>query len=307
MTRLNSPVTPSERRPPMNPALKELLGLMDLEEIERNLFRGVSPKDSWQRVFGGQVIGQALQAATRTVPKDRPVHSLHAYFLRPGDPKVPIVYEVDRIRDGKSFTTRNVLAIQHGRPIYSMSVSFHVNEDGLAHQIEMPDVPPPEELKTELERRQEIAEKVPQLMDDHFTRPRPIETRPVNSQDFINPEPMEPNSAVWIKAADPLPDDSGLHKCLLAYASDMSLLDTCALPHGVSWFNDKLQMASLDHAMWFHRPFRADEWLLYVTDSPSSSGALGFNRGMFFNRDGVLVASCTQEGLIRVHEDKKKS
>ncbi len=279
----------------------QLVDLLDLEIIEVNLFRGISPNDSWQRVFGGQVIGQALVAAGRTV-EDRLAHSLHAYFLRPGDPKTPIIYEVDRIRDGKSFTTRRVVAIQHGRPIFSMSVSFQIDEGGLEHQFDMPDVPGPEGLKTEQELRVEMAEKIPESFRDHWTRPRPIETRPVTPRDFMTPGSSEPVQHIWLKAPTKLPDDPTLQQCVLAYASDLTLLDTCLLPHNISWWNKNLQSASLDHAIWYHHPFRADEWLLYSQDSPAASGARGFNRGSIYSRDGRLVASVVQEGLIRVHD-----
>jgi acyl-CoA thioesterase-2 len=282
----------------MSRAVEDLLALMDLERIEVNIFRGNSPADSWQRVFGGQVIGQALVAACRTV-EDRNAHSLHAYFLRPGDPKVPILYEVDRIRDGKSFTTRRVVAIQHGQAIFSMSVSFQVDEPGFEHQIDMDDVPPPETLPTEAERRRVLADKVPEQLRHWFSRERPIELRPVDPQDVLHPKPKKPVQHVWVKATGPLPDSVALQQIVLAYASDMTLLDTCLLPHGVNWFSQTVQMASLDHAMWFHHPFRCDEWLLYVQDSPSSSHARGFNRGSIYTREGKLVASVAQEGLIR--------
>jgi acyl-CoA thioesterase-2 len=260
----------------MQRVLQDLIGLLDLERIEVNLFRGVSPREGWQRVFGGQVIGQALVAAGRTV-EGRAAHSFHAYFLRPGDPDVPILYDVDRLRDGTSFTTRRVVAIQHGRPIFNLQASFQVAE-----------------------LRMEVADRLPEKMRPIFTRARPIEVRPLDPQDEFDPEPRAPAQNVWFRAVDRLPDDPALHQCVLAYASDLTLLDTSTLPHAVSWWNDKLQSASLDHAMWFHRPFRADEWLLYAQDSPSASGARGFNRGSVFTRDGKLVASVTQEGLIRV-------
>jgi len=279
--------------------LQDLIRLLDLEKIELNLFRGVSPREGWQRVFGGQVIGQALVAAGRTV-EGRTAHSFHAYFLRPGDPEVPILYDVDRIRDGTSFTTRRVVAIQHGRPIFNLQASFQVEEPGFEHQAEMPKVRGPDGLKSETELRMEVADRLPERMRPIFTRARPIEVRPIDPQDEFDPEPRPPVQHVWFRAVDRLPDDPALHQCVLAYASDLTLLDTSTLPHAVSWWNDKLQSASLDHAMWFHRPFRADEWLLYAQDSPSASGARGFNRGSVFTRDGKLVASVTQEGLIRV-------
>ena len=285
----------------MEKTLQALLDLLDLEPVEVNLFRGVSPKTGWQRVFGGQVLGQALVAALRTV-EDRTAHSFHGYFLRPGDPKVPIVYDVDRIRDGKSFTTRRVVAIQHGRAIFNMAASFQVAEGGLDHQAPMPEVPAPETLESEFERRSRMADRIPEAYRHVFTRERPIEIRPVDPVDEFDPEPAAAAQDVWFRAVAPMPDEASLHQCVLAYASDMTLLDTSTRPHAVSWSNPKFQSASLDHAMWFHRPFRADDWLLYHQDSPSSSGARGFNRGTIYTRDGTLVASTTQEGLIRLHE-----
>jgi acyl-CoA thioesterase-2 len=283
----------------MKRALGHLIDLLDLEPIEVNLFRGRSPQDGWQRVFGGQVLGQAMVAAARTVV-GRPAHSFHAYFLRPGDPKVPILYDVDRIRDGTSFTTRRVVAIQHGRAIFTLSASFQVDEPGLEHQIEMPDVPGPEGLMNEVELRQKYAGRIPEQFRATFLRERPIEVRPIEPIDEFAPEKRPPFQKVWFRAVDALPDDRALHQCVLAYASDLTLLDTSNLPHGVSWWSEKFQTASLDHAMWFHRPFRADEWLLYAQDSPRASGARGFNRGSVFTRAGELVASVTQEGLIRL-------
>ncbi len=279
--------------------VKDLVELLDLEPIEVNLFRGQSPEDSWQRVFGGQVIGQALVAAQRTVEDDRTCHSLHAYFIRPGDPKVPIVYEVDRARDGRSFTTRRVIAIQHGKQIFNMAASFQVAEEGFDHQFPMPDVPAPEDLPSERDLREKVVDRVPRSMRDRFLRPRPIELRFVEPPSYMDAEKRDPISHVWFRAVAPIADNVALHQCVLAYASDMTLLDTCINPHGVTWMDGKVQSASLDHAMWFHRPFRADEWLLYAQDAPSASGARGFNRGNIFTRDGVLIASVTQEGLIR--------
>jgi acyl-CoA thioesterase-2 len=276
----------------------QLITLLDLDPIEVNIFRGISPGDRSQRVFGGQVLGQALVAATRTV-EDRFCHSLHAYFLIAGDPKVPILYEVDRSRDGRSFSTRRVVAIQHGRQIFHMSVSFQVEEPGFEHQIDPPVVPGPETLPSEDEQRRKVADLVPEAHRDHFLRPRPIELRPVDRSSIIHPEKRPPHQSVWVKATGPLPDDRALHQCVLAYASDMTLLDTSLLPHGVGWFDDSVQMASIDHAMWFHRPFRADQWLLYVQDSPAAYGGRGFNRGLIYSEDGTLVASVSQEGLIR--------
>jgi acyl-CoA thioesterase II len=278
--------------------VEELLALLDLEKIEENIFRGLSPKDRVQRVFGGQVLGQALVAAVRTV-EGRICHSLHAYFLRAGDPKVPILYEVDRARDGKSFTSRRVVAIQHGQQIFNLAASFQVAESGYEHQFEMPTVPPPEDLPSETELRAKVAEHLPAEARDWLQRMRPIETRPVELRDYLAPEKRPPHEMFWIKAIEALPDDLAFHQCLLAYASDMSLIGTGMLPHGIGWFDNKVQLASLDHAMWFHRPFRMDDWLLYVQDSPSASGARSFNRGLLYTRDGKLVASVAQEGLMR--------
>ena len=280
-------------------SLAGLLSLLDLERLDENIYRGVSPKDRWQRVFGGQVLGQALVAASRTV-EDRVCHSLHAYFLRPGDPRVPIIYEVDRSRDGLSFTARRVVAIQHGKPIFTMSASFQVVEQGLEHQSSMPDVPDPDSLKSEHEWRSEILNQVPEHVRPWFLRPRPIEFRPVDPVNRFAELKHPPHQTLWFRAVGPLPDATPLHQCVLAYASDMTLLDTSLMPHGLTLYAGTLQTASLDHAMWFHRPFRADEWLLYVQESTSASGARGFNLGRIYRRDGVLVASVAQEGLIRV-------
>ena len=282
-------------------AIETLLSILDLEQLEHNLFRGRSPQVGWQRVFGGQVIGQALVAAARTVT-GRAAHSLHAYFMRPGDPAVPIIYDVDRIRDGKSFTTRRVVAIQHGEAIFSMSASFQVEEQGLDHQTPMPKVPPPEELPSETELSALFFESAPEPVRRYWQRERPIEFRPVDLRHYVSREPLEPAQHVWVRATDKLPDDPNIHRCVLAYASDMTLLDTALFAHGRGIFDRDLQAASLDHALWFHRPFRADEWLLYSEDSPSASGARGFTRGSLFSRDGRLVASVAQEGLIRVRK-----
>jgi acyl-CoA thioesterase-2 len=284
----------------MQGTIQEVLELLDLEQIEVNIFRGISPKDRWQRVFGGQVLGQALVAASRTV-EGRICHSLHAYFIRPGDPKVPILYEVDRSRDGKSFTTRRVVAIQHGEQIFNLAASFQVPEAGLEHQFDMPKVKGPEQLEPEDQRRKRLAHQLPEAVREHFTKPGPIDVRPVDEDDdLLNPRKAPPYQDVWLKTKGAMPDDLAMHQCVLAYASDMTLLDTCLIPHGISWFSGKLQSASLDHAMWFHHPFRVDDWLLYSHDSPMAGGARGFNRGTIFTRDGKLVASVAQEGLIRV-------
>lgn len=286
----------------MSRAVADLLGILDLEPLEQNLFRGISPKVGWQRVFGGQVIGQALVAACRTVEGRHP-HSLHAYFLLAGDPSVPIVYEVDRIRDGKSFATRRVVAIQHGAAIFSMSASFHAEEPGFAHQMPMPQVTPPEDLPSEEEIRTQVMPLMPPAVRAYYERERPIELRPVEFARYLSREPRPPVSHVWIRATGTLPDDPDIHRCVLAYASDMTLLDSSLIPHGRSVFDKSIQAASLDHALWFHRPFRADEWLLYAQDSPSTGGARGFARGLIFSRDGELVASVVQEGLIRERRD----
>jgi acyl-CoA thioesterase II len=287
------------------PPIHEVLELLDLEKIEENIFRGASPKDRVQRVFGGQVLGQALVAAARTV-EGRACHSLHAYFLRAGDPKVPILYEVDRSRDGTSFTSRRVVAIQHGRPIFTCEASFQVDEPGYEHAFEMPEAPDPESLPREDELRAKVAHRLPDEWRAWAMRPRPIETRLVAPRAYFAPEKRPPHEMLWIRATGALPDDPALHQCLLAYASDMSLLDTGMLPHGIGWFDNKVQLASLDHAMWFHRPFRVDDWLLYVQDSPSTSGARSFNRGTLFSRDGRLVASVAQEGLMRPRDARRK-
>ena len=282
-------------------SLPALVRLLDLEQIEVNVFRGRSPKDRWQRVFGGQVLGQALVAAQRTV-EGRACHSLHAYFLRAGDPKTPILYEVDRSRDGASFSARRVVAVQHGEAIFTLSASFQTAEAGLEHQIPMPDVPEPESLKSEHEWRLEVLSDMPEHVRTWFARPRPIEIRPVEPANRFAEGNRPARQTVWFRAVGRLPDSAALHQCVLAYASDMTLLDTSLLPHGYNLFSGNLQLASLDHAMWFHRPFRADEWLLYVQDSPSASGARSFNRGMVFRRDGALAASVAQEGLVRLRK-----
>jgi acyl-CoA thioesterase-2 len=284
----------------MSKAVADLLSILDLEPLEHNLFRGQSPKSGWQRVFGGQVIGQALVAATRTVEGRHP-HSLHGYFMLPGDPKVPIIYEVDRIRDGRSFTTRRVVAIQHGQAIFSMSASFQVDEDGFDHQAPMPKVPGPDELPSEEEVKADLMPLMPEPMRTYYERARPIEIRPVEIERYMSREPRAPQFHVWIKTTGPLPDIPAIHQCVLAYASDMTLLDTSLVPHGRTVFEPTIQPASLDHALWFHRPFRADQWLLYAQDTPNASGARGFSRGLIFTRDGKLVASVAQEGLIREH------
>ncbi|MGI8725238.1 MAG: acyl-CoA thioesterase II [Methyloceanibacter sp.] len=287
----------------MSQALDQLLAILDLEPLERNLFRGLSPQVGWQRVFGGQVIGQALVAACRTV-EDRTAHSLHAYFMRAGDPAVPIIYEVDRIRDGKSFSTRRVVAIQHGQAIFSMAASFHRQEEGLSHQIRMPDVPPPEALPSEAELKEQLIDRVPPAVRAYWERERPIEIRPVNLTRYLSPQERVPSQQVWIKATGDLGDDMALHQSVLAYASDFTLLDTALIAHGRFIFDPGLMLASLDHAIWFHRPFRVDDWLLYAQDSPSSAAGRAFCRGILFARDGKLVASTAQEGLVRQRDGR---
>jgi acyl-CoA thioesterase II len=301
-SRRNSLFPPVSMRPFMPGAVETLLEILDLERLEVNLYRGMSPQVGWQRVFGGQVIGQALVAATRTV-EDRLVHSLHAYFVLPGDPKVPIIYEVDRIRDGGSFTTRGVKAIQHGKAIFSMMASFHRDEPGFSHQAPMPDVPPPEKLPSEEDMKKGVLPTMPEPVRRYFERERPIEMRPVEFKRYFSREHRDPRFHVWMRATKPLPDDPAVHQCVLAYASDMMLLDSSLIPHGRTVFEKAIQGASLDHALWFHRPFRADEWLLYAQDTPNAEGALGFARGLIFDRHGKLVASVAQEGLIRERKD----
>ena len=284
----------------MTEVLEELVELLSLEKIEENLFRGQSQDLGWGLVYGGQVLGQALSAAVQTVPDDRYVHSLHAYFLRPGDVSRPIVYDVDRIRDGGSFTTRRVVAIQKGRPIFNMSASFHHQEEGFSHQAECPDAPPPEGLDTEQERFAKFADRLPDFMRERALSDRPFELRSIDPiKDPIAPKDYPPQSMHWLKTAGELADNPSLHRFLLAYASDFQFLTTSLRPHGVSWLTPKMQVASIDHAMWFHRPFRVDEWLLHSIQSPSAEGARGFVRGNIFDVDGNLVASTSQEGLIR--------
>ncbi len=281
----------------MGKALDALLDLLDLEQIEVNIFRGRSPDERRQRVFGGQVAGQALVAAGRTVPPDRPVHSLQAYFIRPGDPAVPLVYLVDRVRDGRSFTTRRVSAVQHGETIFALSASFHHPEPGPEHADPMPDVPPPEAV----ERRQDRLAR--ELGEASLPwRDSPIDLRSIGPLPFEaerDPSLRTNKSLVWLRVDGDLPDDPLLHVCLMTYASDMTLLDSLLIRHGRSWWDGRTTGASLDHAMWFHRPFRADRWLLYAQDSPVAVGARGLARGEVFTEEGVLVVSVVQEGLIR--------
>jgi acyl-CoA thioesterase-2 len=285
----------------MDAALADLLTVLNLERLEDNLYRGMSRDIGNPQVFGGQVLGQALMAATGTI-QDRVVHSLHAYFLRGGDFNLPIVYEVDRSRDGASFSSRRVVAIQNGQQIFHMSASFQMPEEGLDHQLRMPDVPAPESLP----KRSDWINS-PLLTDRQrrfFDRVRPFDIRPVDMEKLLNGQPKEPQLHVWFRAADVLPDGEALHRGLLAYVSDYYLLMTATLPHGVPFPSSNIRFASIDHAMWFHRSVRVDDWLLYSIDSPSSSGSRGLSRGSIFSRDGRLVASTAQEGLMRVLKDR---
>ncbi|SDP39142.1 acyl-CoA thioesterase-2 [Phyllobacterium sp. YR620] len=286
----------------MSKAMKELLSILDLETLEHNLFRGRSPQVGWQRVFGGQVIGQALVAAQRTVDSSRHVHSLHGYFMRAGDPKVPIIYEVDRIRDGSSFTTRRVVAIQHGHAIFSLEASFQIEESGLEHQVPRPlDITPPEQLISDKDLKQQYLQNAPENIRRYWEQDRPIELKPLSLTHYFSREKLPPEQNVWIKTTGPVPADRAVQAAVLAYLSDMTLLDTSLYAHGRSIFDRDLQVASLDHAMWFHRPCNFGDWLLYTADSPSASGARGLTRGTLYGRDGTLIASTAQEGLIRVH------
>ncbi len=290
----------------MHPVLEDLINLLKLERIEDNIFRGESRDIGSAQVFGGQVLGQALSAAHHTV-EDRVAHSLHAYFLRRGDMTAPIIYEVDRARDGGSFSVRRVVAIQHGRPIFNLGASFHSPEEGLEHQAQMPEVPGPDGLEDVTNIKAEVLARVPEKMRRFLTVKRPFEFRPVRPINFEKPECLLPEKHIWIRAVDKLPDEYSLHQNLLAYVSDYELLGTSTLPHGLLFGRGMVQMASLDHALWFHRDVRIDDWLLYAFDSPNASGARGFARGQFFSRDGVLVASAAQEGLVRVLDEPRTS
>ncbi|MGP4001020.1 acyl-CoA thioesterase [Streptomyces sp. 8N706] len=280
-----------------------LIGLLDLEQIELNIFRGRSPDESLQRVFGGQVAGQALVAAGRTTDGERPVHSLHAYFLRPGRPGVPIVYQVERVRDGRSFTTRRVVAVQQGRTIFNLTASFHLPEPGIEQQLPMPQVPTPEKLPTLTDELRENLGALPETLERMALR-QPFDIRYVDrlrwSKDEL--EGVEPRSAVWMRAMGTLGDDPLIHTCALTYASDMMLLDAVRVPVEPLWGSRGFDIASLDHAMWFHRPFRADEWFLYEQESPIATGARGLARGQIFDREGKLLVSVMQEGLFRPRE-----
>ncbi len=283
----------------MSKSLIDLIEILDLEPLEVNLFRGRSPRTRWQRVFGGQVIGQALVASTRTVEGRMP-HSLHCYFILPGDPQIPIIYEVERLRDGRSYSTRRVTAIQHGQAIFSMMVSFHAEEEGaFDHQEEMPKVPHADELTAEELMRSPLMEGMPEFIKRYYASDRPIELRPVEYPRYFGEKVPDGRINIWIRTAAKLPDDPALHLCALAYASDFSLLDSVMSRYGRTLFDGRIMAASLDHAMWFHRPFRADEWLLYSQDSPNARSGRGLARGLIFKPDGTLVASVAQEGSVR--------
>jgi len=285
----------------MRPVLAELVDLLKLERLEQNLFRGQSQDLGWGAIYGGQALAQALSAAIQTVDPDRYVHSLHGYFLRQGDAKRPVVYEVDPIRDGRSFTTRRVVGIQGGRAIFNLSCSFQRVEEGYDHQsdIDLAAIPRPEQLLAEHEFARQNVENIPEPLRKRATAERPIEARVVDPGNPFAPSVREPSKCVWYRSADPLPDDDRLHRMLLTYTSDFHFLTTSLYPHGKSWLVDGIQIASLDHAMWFHRPFRMDQWLLHVIESPSASGARGLVTGRFYDDRGRLVASTAQEGLIR--------
>ena len=287
----------------MNPVLEKLIELLSLERLEVNLFRGISHDIGTKRVFGGQVLGQAIKAAQYTVG-DRRVHSLHAYFLRTGDHTSPIIYNVEQTRDGKSFSARRVEAVQHGRPIFNLSASFQINEHGPEYQEQSPETPSPSKLKNIDEYIGNLAKKAPEKLKLNTSIYSPFELKPVEALDLEFPKKREPSRHMWLRTIDKLPDDPQLHRSMLAYISDFSLLDTNLLPHGIHILDSNIQIASIDHAMWFHRDFRIDDWLLYACEGVSTSGARGLARGRFFNQDGVLVASTMQEGLIRIRDTK---
>lgn len=276
-----------------------LVSVLDVEQVEDNFFRGIATPGGRGRSFGGQVIAQALMAAIRTVPADRPAHSLHGYFMRPGDATKPVLYQVERDRDGGSFTTRRVIAVQSGQPILNLAASFHVAEPGLTHQDTMPDVPAPEDLRTEEQIAAEMQGQLPEMFVKWLSFPRPVEFRPVTLRPPFSREPRAAEQSMWMRVTGTIGDDPGLHRAALAFASDFGLLGTATVAHGKAFADADMQYASLDHAVWFHDDFRADDWLLYCMDSPWAGGARGFNRGRIFTRDGRLVASAAQEGLIR--------
>jgi acyl-CoA thioesterase-2 len=302
----DAPPTGAPLADPAADPVADLIRLIDLERIEVNLFRGTSPDDGMKRVFGGQVIAQALWAAYQTV-EGRLCHSLHAYFIRPGDPSVPILYEVDRSRDGRTFATRRVVAIQHGEQIFNLAASFQAPEEGFSHQSPMPAIKRPEDLLSEDQLRAMAKDLIPKQFAKQFARPRPIEIKPVDPKSMISSSPSAPVKHMWMRARGPIGSSPALQQCLLAYASDMGILDTATKPHGVHWFTGDVQLASLDHAMWFHEPFNFEDWHLYSMDSPSASGARGFNRGEIYSADGKLIASVAQEGLIRPSGDKRRT
>ncbi|WP_026971470.1 acyl-CoA thioesterase II [Aliagarivorans marinus] len=289
----------------MSKVLTDLLELLSLEQIEQGLYRGQTQDLGFGAVFGGQVMGQALSAAKQTVDEDRQVHSLHSYFLRPGDVAHPIVYDVEKIRDGQSVSTRRIKAIQHGKPIFYMTASFQEVHQGLEHQMEMPEVAGPDELQSEQEYAFQLREFIPESVRDKFICDKPLEMRPVEFINPIKPEVTEAKRCVWFKANGQMPDDPRIHRYLLAYASDFNFLPTALQPHGRSFIEPNMQVATIDHSMWFHHPFRLDEWLLYVVDSPVASQGRGLVRGQFFTQDGKLVASTAQEGLVRERQPKK--
>ena len=293
---------PKRRRPTPQELATGLVHLLDVEELDVDLYRGARNPGGKGRVFGGQVIAQALQAAVRSVSDDRVAHSLHAYFMRPGDEDYPIIYRVERDYDGGSFSNRRVIAMQRGKPILNMTCSFHRHEKGLEHQFTMPDVAGPEDLRTEAEIFAELKGQIDEGLFKFLTRARPLELRPVEVWNPIDPAPRDPVRNIWFRVGGDIGEDKLMHRAALAFASDMALLSTCMQPHGVSWMTRKMQSASLDHAVWFHDDVRMDDWLLYSTDSPWSGGGRGYNRGQIFNRAGKLVASTAQEGLIRIKD-----
>ncbi|MDQ2095939.1 acyl-CoA thioesterase [Rhodalgimonas zhirmunskyi] len=287
-----------QKQPTPQQLADALVGLLDVEPVEENFFRGIATPGGRGRSFGGQVVAQALMAATRTVPEDRPAHSLHAYFMRPGDATKPVLYQVERDRDGRSFHTRRVVAIQHGQPILNLAASFHLEEPGLSHQDDMPDVPDPESLKTEHQLYEEYDGELPEMFRKWMSIRRPVEIRPVTPRPPFTREPQKVQT-YWFRIPGRIGDDPALHRAALTFASDMGLLGTSAFVHGKAFADPDMQFASLDHALWLHSDFRADEWLLYTMDSPWAGGARGFNRGRIFTQDGRLVANAVQEGLIR--------
>lgn len=286
----------------MSEVVNNLIKLLELESIDENHFRGHSQDIGFAKLFGGQVIGQAISAASQTLV-DRPPHSLHAYFIRPGDANNPIDFDVERVRDGRSFSVRRVVASQFGKPILAMTASFQKSESGMEHQVSMPNVPGPEFLEPELKIFREHANEIPERVRAQFTAERPIEYRIVEAQNPFRPRHGIAKRHMWIRSTAALPDKPLIHQSMLAYTTDYGFLETALMPHGISIAKPGLQIASLDHAIWFHRPFRLDDWLLYVADSPTAGGARGFVRGQIFNKQGELVASTSQEGLIRLQED----